>query len=68
MMDDRYDGCPICQSWADGRDGSELLIGQPIGKAEITPGLAIALVATMREPHMALCAILGIRHNHPDIY
>jgi hypothetical protein len=60
--DIRFDGCPVCQCNADGESLVRLLVdfGVPRRKAQA--------IATCREPHMAACAALGVRHGHKNIW
>ncbi len=59
--DRRYDGCPVCQAWADGQSVAEML--RERGASDVQAEQAVA----SKEPHMAACDLLGVRHDHEDI-
>jgi hypothetical protein len=60
--DIRFDGCPVCQCWADRENLVSLLVDFGIARHEA------ARIAHSREPHMAACQALGVRHGHRNIW
>lgn len=53
-----FDGCLVCQA-AAGPGYVSLAAGL---------GLSTSDVAAMAEPHMRLCDLLGLPHDHPKLY